>query len=957
MEALLVLLGLALLALPVVVIISFIMLLRQRRDLRALQARLQDLERSVARGGRPAPKPERARPGPVAAMAPPAPANVPPPPGKVAEPLVETPEPEASEAAARSATPPPTQPTPPAQETVRTPTLMDRLGRWLQENWFYAIAAVSLSLAGIFLVQYGIETGILTPIARVIAALVFGAALIAGGETIRRRYGGDAGSATAYLPSVLSGAGLVSLMGGVLAGRLLYDLVAPGPALAALFGIALFGLVLGWRHGPLLAAIGLIGGMAAPFLVGGESGHPEWFLIYFGLLAAMGLGIDTLRRWAWVSVLSVVLGFGAALLLASTGGETMMAALAAFSFAMVMLVLLIPSRALAPDHDGPGLIAAVLETGAQGRPGFPLLLALGTLLATCAILGYAAPESALTWRLSLGMTSGLTLVLILWSRDAPPLQELAALPVLTLLALIAAPDLNASVQDALTARFIAGQELTEQRMMMDFTLILLAAALPGIAAAWRSLQPGAYKALWAGAAALVAPLAGLALEFGWHPAMMIGAWPWALHALALAALMVAKAARFARADAKDRLRPALATVSALACIAFAMTVLLTDAALTLALAAVVVSAAALDRRFDLPQMTGFIAAGIVALGYRLVIYPGLDWGTEAPVLEMLAAYGGTLAALLAALALGLPRPRPRARVFLESAAWSVGGMCVSLTLYHAIEAYVGHLPKEAHWGLGLYATIWIGAALAQLERLKSGGALRWLRMVLAAGFGLVALGWVVLGVLFANPLLEEQVVHGVIGVNALIPAYLLPAAVLVLGALRLSHLRRWLRIAMGLPGAALALLWLGLAIPACLAGQHADAQLERHQRRRALQLYRGAAAGRRRAVLPGACTRLERLATGRGGGDRVGGGQGVPDRHLGACGGWCGCSPSFCWGCRWPGWRGSTDGYSCAQPRFRKRVERRLCLTPARPGATQERSGMEAAHGPARTRTFRTRNR
>ncbi|MBY6112883.1 DUF2339 domain-containing protein [Mameliella alba] len=806
MEALLVLLGLAVLALPVAVIFLIFAQVRLRRDFRAVQGRLQDLERSVAQNGRPAPR--GAGPRPVPLPVEPRPQQI-----RPVEPANAAPPPVTADPPLPSAPPQPTTPTHPTPQP-KGPSGFDRLFGWLQENWFYAIAAVSLALAGIFLVQYGVETGLLTPGARVIAALVFGGALIVGGETIRRRFGDGADKASAYLPSVLSGAGLVSLMGGILAARLLYDLVAPGPALAALFGIALFGLVLGWRHGPLLAAIGLIGGMAAPFLVGGESDNPEWLLVYFGLLAMLGLGIDTLRRWAWVSLLSVALGFGAAVLLhlLAPSSEPMMASLAVYAVALVLASLLIPSRALSPDHQGTCLTGAIFETGDRGRPIFPVILSCLTLLAGCVLLAYTAQESALTWRLSAGLTAGLGTAMVLWSRGAPALQDQAALPVLTLLALIAGPDLNTAMQDSLTARFIAGQELTEQRMMMDFTLILLAAVLTGLAAAWRSLQPGGYPALWAGAAALIAPLAGLALEFGWQPAMVIGAWPWALHALALAALMVAKAARFARADKEDRLRPALATVSALACIAFALTLLLTSAALTLALAAVVVSAAALDRRFDLPQMTGFIAAGIVALGYRLVFDPGLDWAFGAPVLEMLATYGGTLAALLSALWLGLTRPRPRARVLLESAAWSVGGMTVSLTLFHAIEAYVGHVPKEAHWGIGLYASIWICTALAQLERLRLGGPLRWVRVMLAGSFGLMALGFIGLGLSFGNPVFEEQTVHGVIVLNTLIPAYLLPAVLLGLGALRLTRLRNWLRVGLGVLGVLLALVWAGLVI-------------------------------------------------------------------------------------------------------------------------------------------------
>jgi uncharacterized membrane protein len=51
------------------------------------------------------------------------------------------------------------------------------------------VSAFSLALAGMFLVQYGIEAGLLPPVVRVMLALLFGAALIVAGEAIRRRTG------------------------------------------------------------------------------------------------------------------------------------------------------------------------------------------------------------------------------------------------------------------------------------------------------------------------------------------------------------------------------------------------------------------------------------------------------------------------------------------------------------------------------------------------------------------------------------------------------------------------------------------------------------------------------------------------------------------------------------------------------------------------------------------------
>jgi len=109
---------------------------------------------------------------------------------------------------------------------VFKPDLIDKLTTWLRENWVLAIAAASLALAGVFMVQYGIENGLLTPFWRVMGALGFGAALIAGGEYIRRKsgddtYDGDSTGATQSLPSVLSGAGIVVLYVAVVGARAL----------------------------------------------------------------------------------------------------------------------------------------------------------------------------------------------------------------------------------------------------------------------------------------------------------------------------------------------------------------------------------------------------------------------------------------------------------------------------------------------------------------------------------------------------------------------------------------------------------------------------------------------------------------------------------------------------------------------------------------------------------------
>jgi len=71
------------------------------------------------------------------------------------------------------------------------------------------------------MVQYGIEHGVLSPFWRVMAAFGFGGVLVAAGEYTRRRYGDEGEDAMRHVPSVLSGAGVITLFAGVLSARLM----------------------------------------------------------------------------------------------------------------------------------------------------------------------------------------------------------------------------------------------------------------------------------------------------------------------------------------------------------------------------------------------------------------------------------------------------------------------------------------------------------------------------------------------------------------------------------------------------------------------------------------------------------------------------------------------------------------------------------------------------------------
>ena len=676
---------------------------------------------------------------------------------------------------------------------------------WLRQNWVYAVSALSLALAGVFLVQYGVENGLLPPAARVAAAVLFGFVLIAAGDWLRRRSGDDAASDTAYLPSVFSGAGVVSIFGGILAARGLYGLISAETAFAGMVAVTLGALVLGWFYGPLLAAIGLLGGFAAPFLVGGSSESVAWLHGYFGLLAALGLGIDTVRRWAWVSVLTLVLAVAAAGLLRLGAPETG----AAFSGLLALLVVLsvtIPQRALLPASRERPLSYALWRR--RGAPAFPVWLSAGATLAASALIVLATPGAPGQFWLSVLLSAGLCLCLVAWSRRATGLQDQALAPALAMLALIAWPPAHGEV----LAIFAAARP-PESPMPLQASWLLGLAAPVSLAFAWRSLSGRAFRHVWASAAVTFLPAVGLALDWAWDPAARIGPYPWALHAIAVAGLMAGLADRFARRDGEDRTRPALAVMSALGAIAFAFTVIFSAAALTVALAAVLLAAALLDRRFDLPPMQGFVLAGIAALGYRLIADPGLPGALRDPLTDVLLAQGASLAALLGAWWALAPRRRPAARAGLESAAWVAAGLLASTLLHRGIALAAPGEPAGSHWAAGLHAAIWLSLALAQMHRAAAAQPVpARLRHGLAAVFAAIGLGWLAQAVLVANPALSGARVVGPPLLNSLMAAYLAPALVVAAGAMRM--LRRLVLLRRGAWGLALALaaLWSGLAI-------------------------------------------------------------------------------------------------------------------------------------------------
>ncbi len=686
---------------------------------------------------------------------------------------------------------------------------------WLTSNWVYVIAALSLALAAIFLLQYGVEHGLLPPAARVAAAVVLGLALVAAGEWLRRRHGDGARQVTAYLPSTFSGAGIVALFAAVVAARQMYGLIGPEVAFAGLLVVAALALVLGWLYGPWLAAVGLVGAAAAPFLVGGSAEVTWWLYPYFALVTATGLAVDAGRRWAWVSVLALALGYAGGVTVLAGGGEP--GWFAAQLVVLVALTLSVPMLHPLPTHAGTTVAARLLSRSGEW-PTFPTRLVAGTTLAASLTLALLGIQTAAESLFIFAALAALVLMLAIWAKGAPALADLAALPALGFLARLAAESLGGPLHGDFMAQMTL-LRAPEAAAPVTVTLLLTLALAGSLAAAWRSLRSvdAELGVFWAAGAALFAPLAALALELFWAPARVIGASLWATQIMALAALMVWLAVLYARADATNLRRAALAMLSALSLIAFALFIVLTETALTVALAALLVVAAAIDRRLRLPEMGWFIQAALLVLSWRLLVDPGLDWALHAPLWELTLGFLAPVAACAAAWLLLQGLGRDRVTPLLESAGAGFAAIFVDLVIFRWLRDSFAGDAAATHWGLTLLALPWLVTALVALWRLQVGGPLMPLRKALAALTGAIGLAGLVGAVVVANPLLSpgtsgDNAVAGPAPFDTLTLAYLLPAAFAFAAARGLRTRLPWLHLPLLGASGALAALWLGLEI-------------------------------------------------------------------------------------------------------------------------------------------------
>ncbi|HET6942800.1 MAG TPA: DUF2339 domain-containing protein, partial [Sphingomicrobium sp.] len=233
---------------------------------------------------------------------------------------------------------------------------------------------ITLAVAGMLIVKYSIDAGLISPLVRVISGLIFGFALIGSAELALRA---DDRVRDPRVRQALAGAGVASLYGAILIAANVYHLVGPVPAFLGMAAVTALAMGLSLRFGAPSALLGLAGGLAAPALVG--SGEPNIPLLASYLAMAVG-GLAVLsksQRWMWLGIGALTGGFGwAGLLLLSGTLDT--AASISLGLYIILLGVVLPMVAFSGKLGNAVRIAGSIAAAAQmaglvATGGFTLL--------------------------------------------------------------------------------------------------------------------------------------------------------------------------------------------------------------------------------------------------------------------------------------------------------------------------------------------------------------------------------------------------------------------------------------------------------------------------------------------------------------------------------------------------------------------------------------------------------
>ncbi|MEA3064639.1 MAG: hypothetical protein QOJ27_1085 [Sphingomonadales bacterium] len=629
----------------------------------------------------------------------------------------------------------------PEPEPLRRETLGGFFERWVGGRLMIWVGGVALAVAGVLLVRYSVQIGLITPPVQMGLAALFGLVLLALGELARSRADWILDRRVAQ---ALVGAGIFVLYATAYGSLVLHHLIGNGAAFGLMVMVTGAALILSLRHGAPSAVMGLVGGFLTPVLVGERSETAIPLLTYLALLDVALFTLAGRRGWTWLAAAAALLSFGWAGYLLSWDRPD---ALAAGIFILLVSVgasVLRAGEGWQLDFLRPAAIGLLELAVLVGRAdiGLPAWALFGTLTAACLLLEPRKPEYR-------------------------PLPAVALLLALLLIAVKAfdQPRYIPIVAAAVTALFAAGSlpaALRRERPLLPF--VTACAALLGPAAILWAERPE-----W-----LDRPLWGLLF-------LMLAAGP----------VFLAWTRRGAARDGEPDLPLGAAAATAMLLLGLAAWQLVPGNLVPAAWLAIALAAALAARRLGDEGLVALVllAAGIASLAAAERV-PSL-WGTSVLSLAGVPALAAGLpgaglalqalllpAILLAAIWRLLPAPFPR----FSPVPLALAGLFAAAAAYLLFKQAFGLSSAEDFVARGLAERTILNQALFVAGWLICSGRMpipgldertRWLAGTALTALAAIRLLW--FDMLIHNPLLDAQNVGAWPVANLLAPAYLLSA--------------------------------------------------------------------------------------------------------------------------------------------------------------------------------------
>lgn len=299
------------------------------------------------------------------------------------------------------------EPEPEVQADDPRETLGGFFERWVGGRLMIWVGGIALAVAGVLLVRYSIQIGLITPPVQMGMAALFGLLLLGLGEYARSRADWALDRRVAQ---ALVGAGIFVLYAAVYGSLVLHQLIGNSVAFGLMVMVTGAALILSLRHGAPSAVMGLVGGFLTPLLVGERSETAIPLLTYLALLDIALFTLAGRRGWTWLAAAAALLSFGwSGVLLAGDGQD----ALAAGIFILLVSVGASVLRAgpgwqldfLRPAAIGLLQLAVLVGRADIGLPAWGLF---GALSVACLLLETRKPE----YRALPAIALGLALVLI-----------------------------------------------------------------------------------------------------------------------------------------------------------------------------------------------------------------------------------------------------------------------------------------------------------------------------------------------------------------------------------------------------------------------------------------------------------------------------------------------------------------------------------------------------------------